>query len=298
VRIDLDDDRLPATRRAVRWLLATLGVVGVVDGLGPLVDAGGQPLDRTVIDLVLVTLALSVPWWVVAALLPHRPRLATAMAYAMALVTVPRQLWLGGLEVRELRAAGLPLFPELVPRLTVLLVVVVALWLAYVARPRGYWHEPATWLSRRALVPVAMSLMWTIGPIADPVPATGAQTAGLLPLYLAERLDDPLAWAYLLVHALPALVLAVIGVARQRRITGAGMLLYGTVMFLLILADYLRGRGLWESSLLPLGGITFLGLVSLIVIGHQWSTEGARFVDPGTPPPHVAEQAQPDGSLP
>lgn len=313
MRIDLDDDRLPATRRAVRWLLVVAGVAGAIDGIGPLVDAAGElagpevatafdqrvaeVVGRTLTDLTLTSVALSVPWWVTAALLPHRPRLATAMATAMALVTVPRQLWLGGLQIRDLQAADAPLFPDVVPRLTVIVLVGVTLWLAYLSRPRGHWREPASWLTRRALVPTLMALLWTVGPIADPVPATGASANGLLPLYLAERWDDPLPWVYLMLHALPVLVFGVLGVTRHRRVTGAGMLLYGTVMFLLTLAEHLRGRGLWDSSLLPLGGITFLGLVSLIVIGHQWSTEGARFIDPGTPPPHLLEEGEPDGSV-
>ncbi len=298
MRIDLEDDRLPATRRAVRWLLGLIGVAGLLDGLGPIAAAAGGLLGRTPADLVLTTVALSVPWWAAAALLPHRPRLATAMAYAMALVAVPRQLWQGWLMVQDLRASGLPVFPDLVPRLTVVLLVLVTLWLAHLSRARGHWREPASWVSRRALVPAAMALLWTVGPITDPVPSTGGPADGLLPLYLLHRWTEVGPWVFLSVHAVPVLALAVFAVTRHRRVAGVGMLLYGTVMFLLLLADYLRARDLWDATLLPIGGVTFLGLVSLIVIGHQWSTEGARFVDPGTPPPHLLRAEAEGGSVP
>jgi hypothetical protein len=103
----------------------------------------------------------------------------------------------------------------------------------------------------------------------------------LLPVYLGNPLADFQPWLFTLLHALPVLILATIAVGKQRRVAGAGMMIYGVMMFLLVLAEFLRARALYESVLLPLGGVTFLGLVSLIVIGHQWSTEGARFVEPG-----------------
>ncbi len=284
VRFDFDDDPLPATRRAVRWLLVLLAIAGLLDGLGPLSENAGTLPDRTVLDLTLTTVALSLPWLVGALLLKHRPRLATGMAVAMAVVTVPRQVWQLWLLGIMLRAEGAPLFPDLVPRLTVIAVVLLTVWLGYLSRARGHWRGKATPITRRALVPVVMALLWTVGPIADPVPATGAPTDGLLPIYLRNPVADPEPWLYLAVHALPVLVAGALAVGRHRRVAGAGMMVYGVASFLLLLAEMLRGRALYGSSLLPLGGVVFLGLVSVIVIGHQWSTEGTRFADPGQVP--------------
>jgi hypothetical protein len=280
VEFDFDEDRLPATRRAVRWMLLLLAVFGAIDGLGPLAVEGG--LDgRTTSEVVTIAVALSLPWLVAAALLPSRPRLATGMAVGMAVVVVPRQLWQMWLLGTTLVAGGDPLFPDLTPRVVLTGSVLLTLWMAYLARPRGHWSGQVSPLTRRALVPTVMALLWTIGPIADPAPSTGAELGTLLPLYLGNPLVDIEPWIFTLVHALPVLGVAVIAVGKQRRVAGAGMTIYGVTMFLLVLGEFLRARALHESALLPLGGVTFLGLVSLIVIGHQWSTEGARFVEPG-----------------
>jgi hypothetical protein len=280
VEFDFDENRLPATRRAVRWMLGLLAVAGAIDGLGPLAAQAG--LDgRTTSEVVTTAVALTLPWLVAAALLPSRPRLATGMAIGMSVVVVPRQLWQMWLLGNDLVADGDPLFPDLTPRVVLTGTVLLTLWMAYLARPRGHWSGQVSPLTRRALVPAVMALLWTIGPIADPAPSTGAEHGTLLPLYLGNPLTDIEPWIFTIVHALPVLVAAVIAVGRQRRVAGAGMTIYGATVFLLVLAEFFRGRSLHGSSLLPLGGVTFLGLVSLIVIGHQWSTEGARFVDPG-----------------
>ncbi len=291
VEFDFDDDRLPATRRAVRWLLWLVAVGGLADGLGSLVADGGDLVGRTITDVVLATAALSLPWMVTAALLPHRPRLATGMIVAMALVVIPRQAWHLWTRGSELVASGEPLFPELLPRVVLVILVLLALWLAHLTRPRGHWEGKATPLTRRALVPTVMALVWTIGPIADPVPASGIEVGTLLPLYLDSPFVDPQPWVFMLIHALPVLVVAVIAVGKHRRIAGAGMMVYGVAMFLLILGEFLRSRILYESALLPLGGVAFLGLVSMIVIGHQWSTEGTRFTDPGKIPEQPGQPA-------
>jgi hypothetical protein len=290
VAFDFDDDRLPATRRGVRWMLAIVAVTGAVDALGPLVADAGL-VDRTVADLVLTAVALSLPWLLAAALLPYRPRLATAMVFAMALVTLPRQVWQLWLLTSALVADGEGPFPEVVPRSVIVLLVLITLWVAYLSRPRGHWGGEATPLTRRALVPTAMALAWTVGPITDPVPSNGVEIGKLLPLYLGNPLVDLEPWGFLLVHALPVLIVATIAVGKHRRVAGAGMMVYGVAMFLLVLAEFLRARVLFDSTLLPLGGIAFLGLFSLIVIGHQWSTEGARFADPGKIPERPGQPA-------
>lgn len=284
VEFDFEEDRLPATRRAVRWLLVVVALAGVADGLSPLVVDGGELAGRTGTDVALSTLALSLPWMLTGALLRSRPRLATGMVAAMALVVVPRQAWQLLVVGRDLAATGEPLFPALLPRLVITTLVLVALGLAYLSRPRGHWDGKATPLTRRALVPTVMALGWTIGPIADPPPDGGGEIGTLLPLYLGSPLDDADPWVFVLVHAVPVLVVAVIAVGKHRRVAGAGMMVYGVAMFLLVLGEFLRSRILYDSTLLPLGGVAFLGLVSLIVIGHQWSTEGARFADPGRIP--------------
>ncbi len=291
---DFDDNRLPATRRGVRWLFVVVAVAALLDGLGPLLADGGLLTDRTGIDVALTTVALSLPWLVAAGLLRHRPRLATGMAVAAALVLLPRQLWQLWLHGNELAARGLPLYPELLPRTVIVVLVVVTLWLAYLSRPRGHWEGKATSMTRRALVPLVMALLWTIGPVADPVPTTGQESGVLLPHYLGDPLNDLDAVLFVLLQALPVLVVAVAAMSKHRRITGAGLMVYGATMFLLVLADYLRGLALYESSLLPLGGVAFLGLVSLVVIGHQWATEGARFADPGKVPEHPGRSVDPD----
>lgn len=292
VQFDLDEDRLPATRRAVRWMVVLIAVAGLAEGLGPLLADGGDLVGRTGVDLALTTTALFLPWMIIAALLPYRPRLAIGMLVAMSLVVLPRQSWQLWLQGSDLAGAGRPLYPDLLPRTVIVVLVLLTLWLAYLSRPRTHWRGKATPLTRRALVPTVMSLVWTIGPIADPVPSSGVEAGTLLPLYIdTHPLAAPEPWIYLVVHALPVLIVATIAVGRQRRIAGAGIMIYGVAMFLLLLADFLRGNALHDSTLLPLGGVAFLGLVSLIVIGHQWSTEGARFVDPGRVPEHPAASA-------
>jgi len=292
VGFDLNDDRLPATRRAVRWMLSLVALAGLADGFGPLLADGGELADRTLTDVALTATALSVPWIIAAALLPHRPRLATGMVVAMALVTLPRQAWQLWLFGNELAAAGQPLYPELTPRTVIVALVVLTLWLAWLSRPRGHWDGKATPLTRRALVPTVMALGWTVGPVADPVPTSGVEVGTLLPVYLGNPLVDLEPWLFMLVHALPVLLVAVIAVGKHRRIAGAGFMVYGVAMFLLVLAEFLRGRAAYGSTLLPLGGVAFLGLVSLIVIGHQWSTEGARFADPGKVPEHPGQPVE------
>lgn len=286
MRLDFDGNRLPATRRGVRWLFIVLAIVGVLDGLTPLLSDGGALTGRTTIDLTLTAVALGLPWLVAAGLLQQWPRIATGMAVAAALVVVPRQAWQLWLHGSDLAARGLPLFPELIPRLVIVALVLVTLWLAYLSRARGHWKGEATSLTRRALVPIVMSLAWTIGPIADPIPASGQEVNSLFPHYLSDLHPDTI--LFVLIHALPVLLVGIVAFRKHRRITGAGLMIYGAVGFLLILAQYLRGLTLYDSSLLPVGGVTFLGLVSLVLIGHQWATEGARFVDPGTVPEHLA----------
>jgi hypothetical protein len=280
VEFDFDEDRLPATRRAVRWMLSLLAIAGLIDGLAPLLSDGG--LDgRTSGEMVTTAAVFSLPWLIAAALLPSRPRLATGMAVGIAAVVVPRQMWQIWLLGNELVAAGDPLFPDLTPRVVLTGAVLLTLWMAYLARPRGHWSGKVSPLTRRALVPTVMAVLWTVGPIADPAPSSGVELGAMLPVYLGNPLADFQPWLFTLLHALPVLILATIAVGKQRRVAGAGMMIYGVMMFLLVLAEFLRARALYESVLLPLGGVTFLGLVSLIVIGHQWSTEGARFVEPG-----------------